>query len=340
MALSYLSEQHTRLDLGRYGVGSDPAWVAITPRFRASSHVIVLILDERTATPALAVKIARLPGDATSLDREVAHLRALQAGRSGGYDSIPRVIAYDRHHGHPLLVETALVGRPMSPAMVRRDQARCCDAVLRWMAELQTAAPASPDPAWFARLVEEPLGRLAAALGPGDGGDRLLAESWAQASALRAAGAPLGFEHGDLSHPNVLLLPGGGAGVLDWETAEPLGLPACDLFFFLTYIAFARRGRWSRQGHVEAFHEAFFGPRPWARPYVEGYAREVGLPAAALTPLLVLTWARYLAGLLARLGEEEGPAAGRESAEWLRRNRFFALWRHAVEHAGSLAWAC
>lgn len=56
---------------------------------------------------------------------------------------------------------------------------------------------------------------------------------------LRSMQLPLVFEHGDLSYPNLLLLPTGEPGVLDWELANPDGLPACDLFLFLTYVAFS-----------------------------------------------------------------------------------------------------
>ncbi|MEN9937995.1 MAG: hypothetical protein RLZZ387_4574 [Chloroflexota bacterium] len=337
-ALTYLASNRRRLGLDRYGVGDDPAWVAITPRFRASSHVIVLVLAEGSLTPALAVKMARLPGDGASLDREAAILHTVQAGRPAGYDSIPRVVAYDCYLGHPILVETALAGEPMAAPAVRRDQTACCEAALSWLIEVQSAPLCSADPRWFTRLVEAPLRRLSDALGPSPAEERLLADTWSYAEALREAAIPLVCEHGDLSHPNVLLTGAGRVSVLDWETAELAGLPACDLFFFLTYIAFARRARWGRQGHVEAFHEAFFGPRAWARPYVERYARQIGVPAAALTPLLVLTWARYLAGLLGRLGEGGNAPDDGTTAAWLRGNRYFALWRHAVADAGSLVW--
>ena len=65
------------------------------------------------------------------------------------------------------------------------------------------------------------------------------------------------------------------------------------------------------------------------------------LPHASLTPLFVLTWLRYLVGLLSRLADANG-LAGRfddETANWLRQNRYFALWQHAVEHANELTWA-
>ena len=42
---------------------------------------------------------------------------------------------------------------------------------------------------------------------------------------LRDAGLPLVLEHGDTSHPNLLLRRFGDLAVVDWELANPDGLP-------------------------------------------------------------------------------------------------------------------
>ena len=52
---------------------------------------------------------------------------------------------------------------------------------------------------------------------------------------LRAASVPRVFEHGDLSHPNLIWLPTGRVGVVDWELAEEEGFPLHDLSFFLAF---------------------------------------------------------------------------------------------------------
>jgi hypothetical protein len=46
-----------------------------------------------------------------------------------------------------------------------------------------------------------------------------------------------------------------------------------------------------------------------------------------------------MTSLLQRL--DAAPATGRlaaETADWLRANRYYALWRHAVQHARALDW--
>jgi aminoglycoside phosphotransferase len=340
--LNFLHRNRDRLDLDRYDVPERLSCVIMTPRFRASSHILFFVLPKGQPDPVLVAKIPRLVGTSASVEREVANLRAIHASRPGGFNSIPRVIAFEEYGGRAILVETALVGRPMDPPAVRLDLAGCCKAVTSWLAEVQQLAR-SPVPAGgdgFERLVVRPLRYFEDVFPLSAEERRMLEQTWELVAPLRDASLPLVFEHGDLSHPNVMLLKDGGLGVVDWELAEPHGLPAYDLFFFLTYAAFALHNAPSDGKYVPAFHAAFFSRGAWARPYVRDYANQLQLPPHTLTPLFVLSWARYMVGLLIRLGgaghtpERLGP----ETAAWLRANRYYALWRHAVTHLHELDW--
>lgn len=337
--LTFLEANRQRLALERYGVPQQLSCVVVTPRFRASSHVVFLILARGRPEPLLVAKVPRLAGASIGVEREVANLRAVQALRADGFDSIPRVVAFEEYHDRPILVETALTGRPMDPSTVRRDLTGCCQAVIDWLAEVQRPARAARA-IWFERLVERPLRSFEAIFPLASEEMEALQRTWELVAPLRDADLPLVFEHGDLSHPNLMLLRDGGLGVVDWELAEPEGLPAYDLFFFLTYAAFALRNARSNGDYLAAFHQAFFGRSAWARPYVAAYARQLHLAPGLLTPLFVLCWARYLTSLLLRLGDAARPQGRLEpaTATWLRANRYYALWRHAVAHAGELEW--
>jgi hypothetical protein len=365
--LTYLEANRERLDLARYGVPERLSSVMVTPRFRASGHVVFMVLAPGRPEPLLVAKLPRLDGGIApegrknvSVEREVANLRAVHAGRAGGFDSIPQVVAFEEYMGRPILVETALVGDPMDPAAVRRDRDGCCAAVCGWLAELPHPMRASDggDSAtrstslstgsrgtsgqaanWFGRLVERPLRHFERVFPLSVEERQLLERTWELIAPLRDADLPLVFEHGDLSHPNIVRLKGGAPGVVDWELAEPYGLPTYDLFFFLTYIAFASHNARKSGDHLAAFHAAFFGQVAWTRPFVVAYAGWLRLPPQTLTPLFVLCWARYMTSLLLRL--DAVPASGRlarETAEWLRANRYYALWRHTVTNASALDW--
>lgn len=340
--LAFLHRNRERLNLERYGVPAQLSSVMVTPRFRASNHVVFLVLPQGKPEPVLVAKVPRLAGANGSVEREVANLQTVQASRAGGFDSIPRVIAFEKYGNRSILIETALVGRPMDPPNVRRNFAGCCQAVVDWLTEVQQPVdgPGETDDSWFKQLVEYPLHYFRDVFPLSIEEERLLERTWRLIEPLRDINLPLVVEHGDLSHPNVMLLKDGGPGVVDWELANLHGLPTCDLFFFLTYVAFARHNARKTGNYLPAFHAAFFGRRAWAGPYIHTYAERLNLSRQVLVPLFVLTWARYMVSLLQRL-DNAGDVNRRtepETATWLRANRYYQLWRHTVTHVNELEW--
>lgn len=345
--LAFLYDNRERLQLGRYGLDGEMAYTLLTPRFRASSHVIFLIFAQGQSTPALVAKAPRLTDRPTRLEQEAAHLRLLQTLRGGEWASVPALVAFEPFHDRAILIETALAGQPLDPAFVRRARSRSCTAVVDWLAQVQWPAARPSAPAGqpqldrFARLVEAPYRYLAERFPLTGEEETLLQATWSWLAQLAEMALPPVFEHGDLSHPNLFLLQSGELGVVDWETAQPYGMPACDLFFFLTYVALAQAKARRTDQMLASFRTAFWGEQAWARPYVARYAQRLHLPDRALTPLFVLCWLRTLVSLLTRL-EQDGAAAAplpAGTAAWLRANRFYALWKEAVTHAPQLAWS-
>src|SRR5512141_1974117 len=125
MVSEHLAENRQRLELDRYDVPTRLSCVLVTPRFRASRHVVFLVLPEGQAEPVLVAKVPRLAGMNQGVEREAANLRTAQASRPRGFDSIPRLVAYESYRGQPLLVETALRGPLMDPGRVRADLPGC-----------------------------------------------------------------------------------------------------------------------------------------------------------------------------------------------------------------------
>jgi aminoglycoside phosphotransferase len=321
---AFLQANASRLGLARYGVTGETSCILLTPRFRASRHVVFLLLPAGSEDPGLVAKVPRLGGDVAGLLRERDGLAAAQA-HSGAGASIPRLLAFDKERS--LLVESAIPGRPLGARDVRRGDEWIC-TVVDWLVDLPRTQPRDDD---YERLVERPLQRFARELG---GADAELVERTLELLApLRSSMLQPVVEHGDLSEPNLIRSKAGGLGVVDWELSEERGLPLHDLHFFLAYVAFARARASTADRCAAAAHDAFVARDGWARPFIRDYAHRVGVPQPLLARLFVATWARYAGGLLARLAE--GPVAP-ETAAWLRENRFYALWRLAVRHAGEL----
>jgi len=346
MILRFLTDNRQRFGLERYGATGRLSSLVITPRFQASSHVVFLVWGEQGANPVLVAKTPRLKGATASLQREVNNLRLVQSGRQSTLVSVPQVVAYEPYQDYPVLIETALTGQAMDPAYTRRHYQRCCEATTTWLIDLQQKSNTPNDGAtdWFTRHVERPIRYFRQRFPVNEPEAQLLAHTEALLAPLQGWQAPLVFEHGDLSHPNLLMLPSGEPGVLDWELADPAGLPDCDLFLFLTYVAFARQDAQNSSAYQAAFQDAFFTSTAWATPHVQRYQEALALPQATLTPLFVLTWLRYIVTQLMRLDDGQYRDDDKISqctpatAQWLRQNRYYALWRTAVNGADKLTW--
>lgn len=334
-----LDTHRDRLSLESYGLSGRLSCVVKTPRFRASRHIVVLVHPFGSSRPTLVAKIPRLGGDHAAVEREGTNLRMVHALRPTGFDSIPRFVAFLPCHERLVLVETVLSGPPIDPPAVRRNRTLCSAAIVDWLSELHGLAPraSTVDQDWFERLVDTPLEHLASCLPYSAAESHLLQQTRVAAQQLRNEDPPLVFEHGDLSHPNLVFIESGRAGVLDWETAEPHGLPACDLFFYLVYAALANARARTAADCEKCFRETFLDRSSWAQPWIREYAARLGLPQRMLAPLLVLTLARYVDALLVRLMDErvDHPAED-ELAEWLRSNRFYHLWRYSLRHMSEL----
>jgi aminoglycoside phosphotransferase len=332
-----LARSREELNLDRYGVDARSAAVLITPRFAASRHVVFILLPRRSPRPALVAKVSRLAGDKRGVDREATVLRALARRGVGAGGSVPGVVAREEIAGHAVLLETALVGRPIDPALVRRRPARTIESVFGWLLAL-AGEPAPDGSRQLERLVRQPL-RTFATLFERDEPERRLAARALDLLERLDGSLPSVVEHGDVSDPNLLLLRDGRLGVLDWEIAELHGLPLHDLSFFLNYVAAAKARARTVAERVTAFHRAFFGQGAWARPYLASYGRRLRLSAPSVMPLFVACWTRYVVGVLERTGTaslDDGPITD-DQKRFVRTHAYYALWRHAVDYAEELS---
>jgi len=346
---AYLAANRGRLGLGRL-VDGPTATLLITPRFQASAHVVGLVTPRRSGRPSVVVKVHRLAGFTRTLESEAASLTALADLRPGGTAGVPRLLAHESIAGHATIIETALAGRPLDPMEVRRDRSAAIEGVGSWLRGLRRMeTPGSDDDRWE-RLILPALDALEAVLADEAVDAERVRRARELVAPLRAAELPVFIEHGDLSHPNLLLLDAGPPariGVVDWELGEPRGLPLGDLLFFLGYVAIAERRPRTPEEHADAIEAAFGGPAAWAAAAAARQADVEGIDRALLGPLLVATWTRALVRLLGRLdgnpdhrpgGAEIGADADAATGRRLRGHRYHAIWRRVVEQASNVRW--
>lgn len=336
----------------------------LTPRYRASAHVVGLALDAAGRIDRVA-KVARSADD-DSLDHEAAVLRALARALTAG---TPAAHAADTpgtapalidapglgvevgEEPWPVLVEGGIDGPRLGPALVRADRAGAQTAVERWLHTLPVAPRGEEEPSdgGIVRRLDVALGAIERLADGSTAGDRLHALAGRTRPVVgRLAGValPRVFEHGDAAHPNLIRLDDGRIGAVDWERGEPDGLPLHDLTIALAYLASAASGATRPVDQAAAFREALIGADPWAAEALDREARRVGVPIEHRPALVVVAWARSAGWLAEHLGgppptSGTGDGSGgnhdgdhdADLGAWLVADRSVALWSVALELA-------
>jgi hypothetical protein len=323
----------SRDELTRRRLADGPQALVFTPRFRTSRHVVGLLFPPGAVAPELVAKVPRLPGDNGGVANETIVLGEIGA-RTVPEGTIPRVVGYGPAGNRSVLVQSALAGKPLTGTRLRSEPARHITSVLAWLADVAKATGGVDSFAAWETLIAQPLQAFAAGLPRDSEEAALVARTLALTAPLADTALRLSAEHGDLSHPNLLVTAGGGVGVVDWEQGELHGLPLQDASYFLAFAVFSRAGARGVAEELAAFDEAFVRPGGWAARELAAYAWHTGVPQELVTPLFIACWARSALRMRYRLDDGPETAAG----EWIRESRYYVLWRHALDHASQLQW--
>jgi hypothetical protein len=340
-------------------LATDRGVLVLTPRYRASAHVVALALDPATDAPVRVMKIARLRDDA-GLRHEAGVLAALDVAAADemGEDRGPRLLAADTADGpHPSLVEGGIPGAPLDPRSVRMDRSAAVAGIATWVATLPAAPADARRMPVRVRLADAAADvcRLEAGVpvAPGVATDAvgratraasatvatgelaaLVRRTELVTAGLDAARLPAVFEHGDAAHPNLIRRPDGRIDAVDWERGEPDGLPLHDLTIALAYVAAADASATDPGAQAAAFKEALAGRDAWAVPVLHAELVRLGVDPIHRDALVVAAWLRS-AAWLARALAPTGP--GTSVAGWLAADRSSALWRASLEVAEGVA---
>jgi hypothetical protein len=331
--------------LAHFRPGGGFSEILITPITETSTAVLSIVVPRGSGRPALIAKQPRIP-ERSALEREAANLQALRAAWPAATFAAPEPLGLFGEEDAPILIQTALDGRGLEPAELRRSRRRAVDDVVRSLIDLgaESASPAAAVSGWYEQTLQRPLEAHASFATDLSGTRELVSRSIEVTEELRRASIPLVFEHGDVAHSNVLRLRSGGVGFVDWELAQPQGLPLQDLFFFIGYVAFACAGARTTEERLTAFDDVFLERDGWASKAVTAYAYRLHLPPMSISPLFVACWARYAARFRRRLLGcdlcNSGPATTVRTEASIDEllKPWHALWRRALEIEGRLPW--
>ena len=261
--------------LGADGVG----WYLLPGRDDPRSKSVFLTVDGRGVLQHV-VKFQRTAGAAAQLDRGEQGLAVAAAGGPVVASRAPKLVGRTEVDGHPVLVETALPGRPLANVIGQPAALGAIHAVGRWLGEVAEAtARAGSGP-------EDDRDRLGAARAAWPAGAVPFDDSLVEQ-------APGVLVHGDLWEENVFV-EGGEIAVVDWDGARRSALPLWDtLYFGLQVLPLVDGARAQRERAVLAMAlldgSAPSAPllRSWVSAQVESLALPDELPGAVLTLCLL-----------------------------------------------------
>jgi hypothetical protein len=296
------------------------SWLLLTGGQRAINKAVGLQVGEGGAVLSVA-KHARVPEAEVGLANE-SRLLELVAERRPGLDGVPRLLGHSRRGGLLSILETPIEGESLLASLDEDNFRQSALTVTGWLVQLAGSGEPRPAAEWRQRLVEEPLERFERTFG------LALPELGPRARALLESlpDLPLVPEHRDCSPWNVILSRSGDPALLDWESAEPEGLPLMDLVYFLANSAFVLDGALER-GTTRRSYANLLDPTSGhgsvAAECIAAYADGIGLDPACAGPLRLLCWLVHSRSEFDHLDADGG---GRTPpAQELRRGVFVGL---------------
>jgi hypothetical protein len=273
-------------------VSSRPWAVRIGGDFASQKVVFVLGSASHDGAPELIIKLTMWPELNGRLEGE--HDALVRLREVDGIDATraPEPIYLDHHAGRAMVAESHLDGSPFPrPGRQDRDQGSLGDAV-DWLRTLAVATRQDVPSADIADALDALVDRFASTYRPLVELESFLRR---QTRVIRAFDdqVPVAMMHGDCGAWNLRVAPDGRVVFLDWEAADPLGLPLWDVFHLFRSVAvLAPRGIVPRRriarirrhlvenGQIgERFAEA-----------VRSHTEAVGLDTELVEPLFYLCW--------------------------------------------------
>jgi hypothetical protein len=236
-------------------------------------------------TPAEAVKFARARGYAAQFDRDERAATLVRAAGGVVAAKAPRYIGRFEVDGYQAALEGAAQGEKLSAFLRRpvnrRRKLEMLESVATWLVQVarETAAPPDALASERGRLEQEVLTFWA-----GRGVDQSLVASLPP--------VPATFQHSDVAEENIIV-SGEEFLVLDWEFAQPRGLPLADLLYFGVHVLRIVDGARTEEERDRHFVDVVTGRAP-SSPILFRWIRNlVGaleLPAEAVGKLTTLNW--------------------------------------------------
>jgi hypothetical protein len=294
----------------------------------SSQKVLFFLFSGEDEAPQYVAKITRDPSLCPRLENERRALGLLGETDFGAASALPRPVFFGYERGLAVLGETAIDGVPFKQRTKATVDCPFARAALDWLVELGIATASRP--AGGARDVADELEALFERFREiyrlSRAHETFLA---AQIEALARSenGFPLVFQHGDPGPWNLLITAAGEPAFLDWEAAEPSGMPLWDLFHFLRSYGLRVSQAAGTQDPMRSFGQQFLDDSQLGRLLARTtsrYCAETGLAREFVKPLFYVCWVHRALKEVTRLPPDR-----------VNRGRYVNLLRLSIERRES-----
>jgi hypothetical protein len=299
-------------------------WAFAAPGDYSSQKALLFLFDDDADQPRSVVKITRDARHNARLENEWKALTHLQERGIGAAANRPEPLFFGHHAGRTILGETALAGVPFPQKTQASPDCPYAHRAIEWLAELGISTSHRPEnQADLIARLEALLRRFEEIYSPEPDTARFLARQ-VDTVGQNAEGLRLVFQHGDPGPWNVLVSPTGAPGFLDWEAADPDGMPLWDVLHFLRSFAFSVSQKRGTRDALRSFADHVAGASPINALLVETtnrFCSESGLSPGLVEPLFYLCWVHRAVKQASRLPQRR-----------LESGRYFNLVRLSVQH--------
>ncbi len=260
----------------------------------SSRKVLFFLFNQASETPEYIVKITRDPFFNPRLENEYRALTLLRERGIGDRETLPQVAFFGHQGGLAIVGETVIDGAPFRKRTKATADCPYAHSALDWLLNLgeATADTRVATPLQVAEGLDTLFKQLTRIYQIAPAHRDFLTSQIATIASSKAA-FPLVFQHGDPGAWNVLVTGTGRAAFLDWEAAEPHGMPLWDLFYFLRSF-----GTWVSRSSgttnsLKSFEQQFLiesALGPLLIDSVARYCERTGLSREMIEPLFYTCW--------------------------------------------------
>ncbi len=278
------------------GLNIDHFRFGLSARGRYNSNKIIYYLFDRHCRSAdIIIKMTRISHFNCRLEHEYEMLLSVQKKRLVDPDSFPAPLFFGHHNGLSILGQKAMKGHPFRTQATAKPDCPIAADALNWIITLgknskntELASSLEVSEALFKLFdIFTSIYQLSARH------IDFLKQQISDISFSRHP-FPLVFCHGDAGNWNVVVSRERKAQFLDWEAAEPVGMPLWDLFYFIggfgNWIARKQQGNPDK---LKSFQQHFLQPSDLSdllAKVTSRYCDEVGLDKRLVAPMFYTCW--------------------------------------------------